>query len=138
MRAMQRMQFHAKSAKNDLKPTDFLTRTSYCQTEGVYAKKILLPYKNTIGKTRKCYVLSVITPFFVNCTSICVNFEKIKVIIYESIHFKQVIKFIPYSLRTSQLFSLIQRSFLPVHFQAIWKRRWQTKEGLGVRVLVRC
>ena len=54
----------------------------------IYVKKILLPYKNTIGKTSECYMLiSVITcstPFFVNCTFISVNFEKIKVIIYES------------------------------------------------------
>ena len=37
----------------------------------IYVKKILLPYKNTIGKTSKCYVLRVITcstPLFVNCT----------------------------------------------------------------------
>ena len=27
----------------------------------IYVKKILLPYKNTIGKTSECYVLSVIT-----------------------------------------------------------------------------
>ena len=52
------------------------------------------PSKNTIGKTSECYVLSVITcstPFFVNCTFISVNFEKIKVITYESIHFEHVI-----------------------------------------------
>ena len=76
----------------------------------VDVKKILLSYKNTIGKTSECYVLSVITcstPFFVNCTSISVSYEKIKVIIYESIHFKHIITFIPYSLRTSQIFSLI-------------------------------
>ena len=50
----------------------------------IYVKKILLPYKNTICKTSECYVLSVITcvtPFFVNYTSISVNFEKIKVAI---------------------------------------------------------
>ena len=50
----------------------------------MYVKKILLPYKNTIGKTSECYVLSVITyftPFFVNYTSISVHFEKIKVAI---------------------------------------------------------
>ena len=47
----------------------------------IYDKKILLPYKNTIGKSSECYVLSVITyftPFFVNYTSVSVNFEKIK------------------------------------------------------------
>ena len=32
---MQRMQFHAKSAKNDLKSTDFLIRNFYFETEGV-------------------------------------------------------------------------------------------------------
>ena len=67
----------------------------------IYVKKNLLPYKNIIGKTSECHVLSVITcsiPFFVNYTFISVNFEKIKVIIYESIHFKHVITFIPYSL----------------------------------------
>ena len=50
----------------------------------IYGKKILLPYKNTIGKTSECYVLSVMTcftPFFVNYTSISVNLEKIKVTI---------------------------------------------------------
>ena len=107
----------------------------------IYVKNILLPYKNTIGKIRDCYVLSVITcstPFFVNCTSISVNFEKNKVIIYESIHFEHVITFIPYSLRTSQKFSLIQRSFFLVHFQAIWERRWQTQKvwELGASLLV--
>ena len=74
----------------------------------IYIKEILLPNKNTIGKTSECYnVLSVITcstPFFVNSTFISVNFEKIKAIIHESIYFKHVITFIPYSLRTSQLF----------------------------------
>ena len=72
----------------------------------IYVKKNLLPYKNIIGKTSECHVLSVITcsiPFFVNYTFISVNFEKIKVIIYESIHFKHVITFIPYSLRTIQI-----------------------------------
>ena len=71
----------------------------------IYVKKILLPYKNTHGKISECYVLSVMTcstPFFVNCTFISVNFEKIRVIIYESIHFNHVITFIPYSLRTIQ------------------------------------
>jgi hypothetical protein len=78
--------------------------------EGVYVKKILLSYKYKFGKTSEFYVLSVITcstPFFVDCTSISVNFEKIKVIIYESIYFKHAITFILYSLRTSQIFSLI-------------------------------
>ena len=35
---MQRVQFHAKSAKNDLKPTDFLKHNFYFETEGVYGK----------------------------------------------------------------------------------------------------
>ena len=30
------MQFHAKSAKNDLKPVDFLKRNFYHEMEGVY------------------------------------------------------------------------------------------------------
>ena len=33
---MHRMQFHAKSAKNDLKPTDFIKRNFYFETEGVH------------------------------------------------------------------------------------------------------
>jgi hypothetical protein len=33
---MQRMQFRAKSAKNDLKPMNFLKRNFYFETEGVY------------------------------------------------------------------------------------------------------
>ena len=48
-------------------------------------RKFYSPTKtHTIGKTSECYVLSVITcftPFFVNYTSISVNFEKIKVAI---------------------------------------------------------
>jgi hypothetical protein len=35
VRAMQRTQFRAKSAKNDLKPADFLKRNFYFETEGV-------------------------------------------------------------------------------------------------------
>jgi hypothetical protein len=35
VRTMQRTQFHAKSAENDLKPTDFLRRNFYFETEGV-------------------------------------------------------------------------------------------------------
>jgi len=35
VRAMQRTQFCAKSAQNDLKPTDFLKRSFYFETEGV-------------------------------------------------------------------------------------------------------
>ena len=50
----------------------------------IYVEKILLPYKNTIGKISECYVLSVITcftSFFVKYTFISVNLEKIKVTI---------------------------------------------------------
>ena len=50
----------------------------------IYVKKILRSYKNTIGKTSECYMLSVrtcCTPFFVDYTSISVNFGKIKVAI---------------------------------------------------------
>ena len=39
MRAMQCMQFRAKSAKNDLKPTDFLKRNFYFETEGVFIRE---------------------------------------------------------------------------------------------------
>jgi hypothetical protein len=35
VRAMQCMQFRGKSAKNDLKPTDFLNHNFYFETEGV-------------------------------------------------------------------------------------------------------
>jgi hypothetical protein len=35
VRAMQRTQFCAKNAKYDLKPTDFLKRHFYFETEGV-------------------------------------------------------------------------------------------------------
>ena len=70
----------------------------------IYVKKIVLPYKDIIGKTSECYMLSVITcstPLFVIYTSIGVNIGKVKVIIDESIHFKHVINIIPYSLQTS-------------------------------------
>jgi len=42
VRAMQCTQFCAKSAKNDLKPADFLKRNIYFKTEGVLYKKTLL------------------------------------------------------------------------------------------------
>ena len=38
MRAMQHTKFRAKNAKNDLKPTDFLKRNFYFETEGVFAR----------------------------------------------------------------------------------------------------
>jgi hypothetical protein len=40
MRAMQCTQFCAKSAKNDLKPTNFLKRNFYFETEGVVVKSV--------------------------------------------------------------------------------------------------
>jgi hypothetical protein len=36
VRAMQRTRFRAKSVKNDLKPTDFLKRNFYFETEGIF------------------------------------------------------------------------------------------------------
>jgi hypothetical protein len=42
VRAMQRTQFRAKSAKNDLKPTDFLERNFYFETKGVLVMSITL------------------------------------------------------------------------------------------------
>jgi hypothetical protein len=38
---MQRMQFRAKSAKNDLKPTDFLKHSFSFETEGLFFKVVL-------------------------------------------------------------------------------------------------
>jgi len=38
---MQHMQFRAESAKNDLKPTNFLKRNLYFETEGVSSKSVL-------------------------------------------------------------------------------------------------
>ena len=67
-----------------------LVRSSLCKCYPykrytfIYIKKILLPYKNSISKTSECYLLSVITcftPFFVNYTTVSVDFEKIKVAI---------------------------------------------------------
>ena len=37
---MQRTQFRAKSAKNDLKPTNFLKRNFYFEMEGVLYKHV--------------------------------------------------------------------------------------------------
>ena len=110
---------------------------SYKRYNFIYVKKIILPHKNTIGMTSECYVLSVITcstPFFVNCTSISVNFEKIKVIIYESIHLKHVITFIPYSLQTSQIFSFIRDPSSLCTFTSNLREEMADKEGLGVGV----
>ena len=106
----------------------------------IYVKEILLSYKNTIGKTSECYVLSVIacsTPFFVNCTSVSVNFEKIKVIIHESIHFKHVFTFIPYSLRTSQILFFME-ILPPCALSSNLGEEMANKEGLGVGVHVGC
>jgi hypothetical protein len=38
---MQRMQFRAKSEKNDLQPTNFLKRKFYLKTEGVLERALL-------------------------------------------------------------------------------------------------
>ena len=43
VRAIQRTQFCAKSAKNDLKPTYFLKRNFYFETEGVDVKGRFTP-----------------------------------------------------------------------------------------------
>jgi hypothetical protein len=43
MRAMQRTQFRAKSAKDDLKPTNFIKRNFYFEMEGVICKHIQEP-----------------------------------------------------------------------------------------------
>ena len=40
VRAKQRTQFRAKSAKNDLKPTDLVNRNFYFETEGVASTKV--------------------------------------------------------------------------------------------------
>jgi hypothetical protein len=47
VRAMQRMQFRAKSAKNDLKPTNFLKYNFYFETEGVHWKRHTIQRDNT-------------------------------------------------------------------------------------------
>jgi hypothetical protein len=110
-------------------------RNFYFEMEGVYVKKILLPCGNIIGKTSECYVLSVITcstPIIVHCTSISVNFEKIKVIIYESIHFKRVITFIPYSLSGHGIRELSHRQFKLVGGTRVFFRsllRGEIEEG---------
>jgi hypothetical protein len=74
-------------------------------------------------------VIECSTPLFVNCTSVNVNFEKIKVIINESIHFKHVFAFIPYSLRTSRIFFLME-ILLPCAFSSNLMER-----KLGIIVL---
>ena len=43
MRAIQRTQFCAKRAKNDLKPMDFLKRDFYFETEGAFIYEIKPP-----------------------------------------------------------------------------------------------
>ena len=73
---------------------------------------------------------------FVNCTSISVNFEKIKVIIHESVCFKHVFTFIPYSLRTSQFFLI--EILPPCAFSSNLGEEMANKEGLGVGVHVGC
>ena len=41
MRAIQRMQFRAENAKNDLNPTDLVKRNFCSETEGVHAERKL-------------------------------------------------------------------------------------------------
>lgn len=66
---MQRTQFCAKSAKNDLKPTDFLKRNFYFETEGVYLSGmwqglwLRRGIKNTSVMMRLKDVLQIWTPF---------------------------------------------------------------------------
>ncbi len=82
-------------------------------------------------------VIACSTPFFVNCTYVNVNFEKIKVIIYESIHFKHVFTFIPYSLRTSQILFFME-ILPPCALSSNLGEEMANKEGLGVGVHVGC
>jgi len=69
VRAMQRTQFRAKSAKNDLKPTDFLKRNFYFETEGVMKKKINNDKRRdmVVGKVvvHLCLALIIILKFSV-------------------------------------------------------------------------
>jgi hypothetical protein len=57
---MQRTQFHAKSAKNDLKPTDFLNCNFYFETEGVVdiETTFLLPRYTTTLRERLTQTLN--------------------------------------------------------------------------------
>jgi hypothetical protein len=83
-------------------------------------------------------VITCSTPLFVKCTFISVNYEKIKVIIYESIHFKHVITFIPYSLRTSQFFLCYLEILPPCALSTNLGEEMAHIEGLRVGVLVGC
>ena len=56
MRAMQCMQFRAKSAKNDLKPTDFLKRNFYFETEGVLLTSSMHPIARWSGKNASAHI----------------------------------------------------------------------------------
>ena len=56
MRAMQCMEFRAKSAKNDLKPMDFLKCNFYFETEGVVP--IIFNINHII------FLLKIVTRFF--------------------------------------------------------------------------
>jgi hypothetical protein len=49
---MQHMQFRAKSAKNGLKPTDFLNRNFYFETEGVCVM-------SNVGLTKFYYIFHI-------------------------------------------------------------------------------
>jgi hypothetical protein len=50
VRAKQRTQFCAKSAKNDLKPTDFLERNFYFEIEGVKAYSFIPQKASSVFK----------------------------------------------------------------------------------------
>ena len=92
------------------------------------------------NETSECYVLSVIacfTTFFVNCTSVSFYFEKIKIIIYGRIRLKHVFTFIPYSLRTSQIFFFLE-ILPPCALSSNLGEEMANKEGLGVGVHVGC
>ena len=59
---MQRTQFHAKIAKNDLKPMDFLQRNFYFETEGVLYRLFLS--------------ISLVELCIINCTLLFFTFYK--------------------------------------------------------------
>ena len=60
MRAMQHTKFRAKNAKNDLKPTDFLKRNFYFETEGVFARLDEQCWINiSVGDTTLQYTISI-------------------------------------------------------------------------------
>ena len=77
------------------------------------------------------------TPFFVNCTSVSVNLEKIKVIIHESIHFKHEFTFIPYFFANKSIFFFME-ILPPCALSSNLEEEMANKEGLGVGVHVGC